>query len=87
MKITIELPFAGGDSFTALVIPADIIAWENYPKRNSRKMSELSTGIGLGDLSFLAWASLKRQYPATADFDTWITTVENIEVADTANPK
>lgn len=87
MKLTIEIKLESGESLTAVVIPADIIAWENYPKRNSRKMSELSAGIALGDLAFLAWASLKRKQSVSLDFDSWINEIAEIEVTDATDPK
>jgi hypothetical protein len=57
-----------------------IIAWE---RKFKRKISELSTGIGMEDLAFMAFESCKQQsIPVPAVFDDYIKRLVNIEVLD-----
>ena len=57
-----------------------IIAWE---RKFKRKISELSTGIGMEDLAFMAYESCKQiNHPVPAIFDDYIRRLVNIEVLD-----
>lgn len=57
-----------------------IIAWE---RKFKRKISELSTGIGMEDLAFMAFESCKiLGITVPVVFDDYIKTLVNIEVLD-----
>ena len=62
---------------TALV--PDFIAWERH---SGNKISDLSKGIGMEDLAFLAHSVLKRSGENVKPFEGWIGTIELIEVAE-----
>lgn len=57
-----------------------IIAWE---RRFKRKISDLSNGIGMEDLAFMAFECCKQiGHPVPAVFDDYIKRLVNIEVLD-----
>ena len=63
-----------------------IIAWE---RKFKRKISDLSNGIGMEDLAFMAFECCKQNgHPVPAVFDDYIKRLVNIDVLDeeTVNP-
>ena len=63
-----------------------IIAWE---RKFKRKISDLSNGIGMEDLAFMAYECCKQiNHPVPAVFDDYIKRLVNIDVLDeeTVNP-
>ena len=63
-----------------------VIAWE---RKFKRKISDLSNGIGMEDLAFMAFECCKQiGHPVPVVFDDYIKTLVNIEVLDDepANP-
>jgi hypothetical protein len=83
MKIELKVTTTNGEVTDLTAIVPDFVAWERYSKR---KISDLSAGIGMEDLAFLAHAVLKRTGEQVKPFDGWINSVELIELAD-ADPK
>lgn len=59
----------------------DFIAWE---RKTKNKTSDLSKGIGVEDLAFLAYSALKRQGENLKPFDSWLNEIDEIleEVTD-----
>jgi hypothetical protein len=59
-----------------------IIAWE---RRFKRKISDLSNGIGMEDLAFMAYECCKQiGHPVPPVFDNYIQRLVNIEVLEDA---
>jgi hypothetical protein len=57
-----------------------IIAWE---RKFKRKISDLSNGIGMEDLAFMAWECCKQQsIPTAMVFDDYIKRLVNIDVIE-----
>lgn len=84
MKAGIKLEH-GGKTREVIATPPDFIAWE---RRTKRKTSDLATlGVGVEDLAYLAWASIRRGGEAAPDFDVWLEELEAIEMIDTPDPK
>ena len=55
-----------------------IIAWE---RKFKRKISELSSGIGMEDLAFMAWECCKRdKVVVPVEFDSFISRLVELEV-------
>ena len=79
MKLTLEVT----EKETSYKVETNlyvIIAWE---RKFKRKISELSTGIGMEDLAFMAFECCKQQsIPVPAVFDDYIKRLVNIEVLD-----
>lgn len=79
MKLTLEVT----EKETSYKVETNlyvIIAWE---RKFKRKISELSTGIGMEDLAFMAFECCKQQnIPVPAVFDDYIKRLVNIDVLD-----
>lgn len=79
MKLTLEITEKEG-KYTVATNLYVIIAWE---RKFKRKISELSTGIGMEDLAFMAYECCKQQsIPVPMVFDDYIKNLVNIEVLD-----
>lgn len=84
MKAGIKLEHSG-QTIEVVATPPDFVAWE---RRTKRKTSDLATlGVGVEDLAFLAWSSIRRRGEAAPDFDDWLDGLDAIEMVDTPDPK
>lgn len=83
MKAGIKLEH-GGKTIEVIVGPFEFIAWE---RKTKRKTSDLAANIGLEDLAYLAWASIRRGGEAAPDFDVWLEDLDSIELGDVPDPK
>lgn len=84
MRLTLQVTLADGSEQTATAIVPDFIAWEKHTKK---KISDLAEGAGIGDMAYLAWASIKRKEPSTPDYEIWVEQVDSLEAVDTPDPK
>ena len=75
MKMELEVTYTNGEELEVIVVVPDFIAWERHSKR---KMSDLTNGIGMEDLAYLAWSVVNRTTKAKP-FEGWINDVELIE--------
>jgi hypothetical protein len=79
MKLTLEVT-EKETTYTVTTNLYVIIAWE---RKFKRKISELSTGIGMEDLAFMAFECCKQQgITVPVVFDDYIKTLVNIDVLD-----
>jgi hypothetical protein len=79
MKLKLEVTEKEG-SYTVETNLYVIIAWE---RKFKRKISELSTGIGMEDLAFMAYECCKQQsIPVPMVFDDYIKNLLDISVLD-----
>jgi len=79
MKLKLEITEKEG-SYTVETNLYVIIAWE---RKFKRKISELSTGIGMEDLAFMAYECCKQQsIPVPMVFDEYIKNLLDISVVD-----
>lgn len=79
MRLKLEVTEAEG-SYTVETNLFVIIAWE---RKFKRKISELSSGIGMEDLAFMAFECCKQMnHPVPLSFDDYIRRLVNIEVLD-----
>jgi hypothetical protein len=79
MKIQLKITTLDAEVTNVTAIVPDFVAWERHSKR---KISDLSNGIGMEDLAFLAHSVLKRSGENVKPFDGWINSIELIEVDD-----
>ena len=56
--------------------PKAIVGWE---LKNGRKISELAQGIGMSDMSWLAWRQLTDEGSTSASFDDWLDELLDVE--------
>lgn len=82
MKLELTVTYLNEDVTSVVCVVPDFVAWERHSKR---KISDLSAGIGIEDLSFLAHSALRRR-EQIKPFDVWVETVSEIELLD-ADPK
>ena len=76
MKLTLKLNTTDEKELILTAVVPDFIAWERHSKR---KMSDLTNGIGMEDLAYLAYSVLKRSGEQVKPFDSWINSLELIE--------
>ena len=78
MKLDLHVTTTDGDDYTVQTNLYVIVAWE---RKYKRKASELSAGIGVEDLAFMAFESCKQaSIPVPAVFDDYIKKLAAIEV-------
>lgn len=85
MKLTIKVKcFDQEETFTTTSV-SDFLKWE---KENApRKIGDLANGFGLGDVAYLAWASLARAGIVLDSFESWVETVDELELVESEDPK
>lgn len=84
MRLHLNLTMAGGEKVSTTAIVADFIAWE---KQSKKRISDLADGASISDLALLAHLSLKRQDPATPEFDKWVEQIDSLEAGEADDPK
>ncbi len=84
MKLTLKLTFADGEQ-TVTTNLMTIVAWE---RKYKRKASQISEGIGIEDLAFMAWDAQRASgVTVPASLDTYITSIVDLEVVEQTDPK
>jgi hypothetical protein len=89
MKLTFTVHYktqAGQPTVNTVVIGiADFAAWE---RRSRRKVQDLQTGMGIDDMTYLAWHRIHKNQLDPRDYETWLESVETIEAegVQNANP-
>jgi len=83
MKLQLKITKTDGEVTDVTAIVPDFVAWERH---TGNKISNLSEGIGMEDLAFLAYSVTKRTSENIQPFEGWITYIELIELAE-ADPK
>ena len=78
MKLNLHVTTNDGDDYTVITNLFVIVAWE---RKYKRKASELTTGIGVEDLAFMAFESCKQAgITVPAVFDDYVKKLAAIEV-------
>lgn len=84
MRAGVKVVLTDGSTMEAAAVVPDFVAWE---RKYRRKASDLAAGVAVEDLAFLAWSALRRKGEVSTDFDTFLDTLAEVEMADTAAPK
>jgi hypothetical protein len=79
VRINFQITYADGSAAEATASVADQVAFE---QTFDRSIARLGDDFRLTDACWLAWHATKRTGKTSADFDAWLNTVENIEVAE-----
>ena len=79
MRQQFKITYQDGRSVTASSGLAEQVAYE---REFDRSIAELASNFRITDICWLAWRGLKRDDAGLPDFDTWINTVETVEVED-----
>lgn len=78
------LTYTDGRTEDVAVAPMALIGWERW---SGRRMSDLSDkGFGLEDMCRMAYEQVRLSGGTTAEFDAWVTTVDDIEAQEAADP-
>jgi hypothetical protein len=78
MQLNLHVTTNDGDDYTVTTNLFVVVAWE---RKYKRKASELSAGIGVEDLAFMAYESCKQSgITVPAVFDDYIKKLAAIEV-------
>ena len=84
MKLTLSIRLADGETYQVTTNLFVIISWE---RKFKRRASDLSSGIGMEDLAFMAYEASKQQgHPVPISFDEFVKKLEDLEVVETASP-
>ena len=78
MQLNLHVKTNDGDDYTVTTNLYVVVAWE---RKYKRKASELTTGIGVEDLAFMAFESCKQAgITVPAVFDDYVKKLAAIEV-------
>ena len=85
MKLEITIKYNSGEEGTYIAQPPE---WAKWEKATSKVISQASENLGMWDLLFLAYNSMKREAAGkpVKPFDVWMETVADIEVGN-SDPK
>ncbi len=84
MQLTLKVEFADHEH-TVCTTLATIVAWE---RKYKRKASQISDGIGIEDLAFMAYeASRAAGIVVPATLDIYIASLKDLQVVEQASPK
>lgn len=83
MKINLRIVFSSGESKEITCTASDIIKFE---AKYDLSVATLDTNLKFTHLCFLAWASESRTKATTAEFDSWVDTIDSVE-ASAVDPK
>ena len=85
MRLTIEVSFKtpAAETVTETITTtiATVAAWE---RKFKRRVSDLQGGIGVDDLMYMTWHQLNVNRREPRDYDTWLASVEDFNVVETA---
>ena len=86
MKLPIIIEFNSGETETYMAQPPEFAKWE---KATSKTISQAQDSIGMWDLMFLAYNSMKRQSGGKPikGVEVWMETVSDVTVGDIDSPK
>jgi len=85
MQLTLKVTFADDTQVTVSTNLMTIVAWE---RKYKRKASQISDGIGIEDLSYMAYeASRTAGITVPALLDEYIKSLKNLEVIEANDPK
>ena len=81
MKLTLSVRLTDGETYRVITNLFVIISWE---RKFKRRASDLSNGIGMEDLAFMAYEASKQQgHPVSVSFDEFVKKLEDLEVVET----
>jgi hypothetical protein len=82
IKVSFKTPAAKLVTEQVTTTIATAAAWE---RKFKRRASDLQAGIGIDDIMFMAWHQLNVNKREGRDYDTWLVSVEDFEVVETAH--
>ena len=79
MRINFQITYADGTAAEATASVADQVAFE---REFDRSISRLGDDFRLTDACWLAWHATQRAGKTAATFETWVESVDGIEIGE-----
>ena len=79
MKINLRITYADGSAVDTAATTADLVAFED---NFNRSVVNLEAELRLTDICWLAWRSVSRQGKTSADFGSWLESIDGVELTD-----
>ena len=79
LRINFQISYIDGSAAESTASVADQVAFE---QEHDRSIARLADDFRLTDACWLAWHALKRSGKVTADFTTWLDTVNELEIGE-----
>ena len=81
MKLTLSVRLTDGETYRVITNLFVISSWE---RKFKRRASDLSNGIGMEALAYMAYEASKQQgHPVSVSFDEFVKKLEDLEVVET----
>ena len=86
MKLPITIEYNSGEQATYIAQPPE---WAKWEKQTGNTIGQAKDKMGIWDLMFLAYHSLKRESAGkpVKPFEAWMESVADVVVGDDADPK
>ena len=84
MQLNMKVTALDGNIQTVSTTLSTVVAWE---RKYKRKASQMSDGIGVEDLMFLAWEATRASGVTVPQLDEYIKLQANIEIVESNAPK
>lgn len=79
IRIAMKVKYADGSGVDVIASAPDLIAFE---RKFDKPMSAFAKDVRMEWMLFLTWTALSRQKKTSADFDTWIESVDEVAFGD-----
>jgi hypothetical protein len=79
MRLDLRITYADGSAVDTAATTADLVAFEEH---FDRSVARLEAELRLTDVCWLAWTSVTRQGKTSADFKSWLESIEGVELTD-----
>lgn len=76
MKLDLQITMTDGTVHEVSAGVPDIVSWE---LKNNKKISDWQNGVGMADMTFLAWNFLSRKKITELKYDIWLLNVDSVE--------
>jgi hypothetical protein len=86
MKLPITIEYNSGEQATYIAQPPE---WAKWEKQTGNTIGQAKDKMGIWDLMFLAYNSLKRESAGkpVKSFEAWMESVADVIVGDDGDPK
>ena len=79
MRLDLRITYNDGSAVDTPATTADLVAFEEH---FNRSVVNLQSELRLTDICWLAWRSTTRQGGTSAEFGTWLESVDGVELVD-----
>ena len=79
MKLNLRVTYADGSAVDTAATTADLVAFEQH---FDRSVARLEVELRLTDICWLAWHSVTRQGKTSSDFQSWLESIDGVELTD-----